>query len=142
VSRENVELIRRQIGDVDLVEVIRSDELWAERLAEIDEGFEEDFEFVVTVPGEPVVGHGFAEWREQFLEWTGPWESYEPKIEEIIDLGDRVVVLGTDSGRMKDMNRRVQTTGLVLYRFAGGRVARVEYYFDRQEGLRAAGLAA
>jgi hypothetical protein len=65
-----------------------------------------------------------------------------PRIEEIIDLGDRVVVLGTDSGRMKGLDHEVQgSKGLVLYTFEAGKVTRIEYFFDRDEGLQAAGLA-
>ena len=141
MSQENVELIRRQIGGVELSTVVADDALWAARLAEIEYGFHEDFEFVVFVPGEPVVGHGFAEWREQFREWAEPWESYMPDIEKIVDLGDRLVVLGTDRGRLRGAGQDVETSGLVQYLFEDGKVARVEYYLDRAEGLRAAGLS-
>ena len=141
MSQENIELVRRQIGEDDLAQVIRDDALWAARRAAIEEGFDEDFEFVVHVPGEPVSGRGFADFRAQFLDWMEPFETYEPNIEEIIDLGDRVVVLGKDRGRIKGADRDVDgPKGLVLYRFASGKVAQIEYFFDRTAGLRAAGL--
>jgi hypothetical protein len=47
VPKENVELVRRQIGDVDLARVLRDDEAWAVRLADIEPHFRNDFEFVV-----------------------------------------------------------------------------------------------
>jgi ketosteroid isomerase-like protein len=141
VSQEAVEVVRRQIGDVDLARVLRDDRAWAERLAEIEPHFEPDFEFVVFVPGNPETGRGFEEFRARFLDWVEPWETYRPNIEDILDLGDRVVVLGRDRGRMRGMDSEIEgPKGLVLYEFDGGRVSRVEYYFDRDEGLRKAGV--
>jgi hypothetical protein len=141
VFSENVELVRRQIGDVDLAAVLRDDEAWAARVAEIEAGFEADFEFVVRGPGEPVTGRGFEEWRTLFLDWIEPWETYRPGIEEIRDLGERVVVLGQDRGRMKGMDREIEgPKGLVLYTLQAGKIAGIEYFFDRGEGLKAAGL--
>jgi ketosteroid isomerase-like protein len=140
-SRENVDLVREHIGDVDLARVLRDDEAWAARLSEIEPHFKDDFEFVVLVPGEPVTGKGFDEFRVRFLDWIEPWETYQPNIEQIIDLGDRVVVLGRDHGRIKGADHNIEgPKGLVLYHFDAGRVTRVEYYFDRDQGLRAVGV--
>jgi ketosteroid isomerase-like protein len=140
VSKQNVELVRRQIGDVDLAQVLRDHDAWATRLADIEPFFKDDFEFVVAVPGEPVTGRGFDEFRRLFLDWLEPWETYQPNIEQILDLGDRVVVLGHDRGRIKGADRDVEARGLVLYHFEDEKVARIEYYLDRTQGLRAAGL--
>ena len=123
MSEENVDLVKRQIGDIDLAHVLRDDEAWAARLSDIESHFKMDFEFVAVVPGEPIAGRGFDEFRAMFLDWIEPWHTYQPNFERILDLGDRVVVFGRDRGRIK-----------------GAEVARVEYYFDRAEGLRAAGL--
>jgi ketosteroid isomerase-like protein len=141
VAKANVDLVRKQIGDVDLARVLRDDDAWAARLADIDSFFMDDFEFVVRVPGEPVTGKGFEEFRAGFLDWIEPWDTYLPKIDEILDLGDRVVVLGRDRGRIRGSDGEIEgPRGLVLYHFKEGIVARVEYYFDRDEGLRAAGI--
>jgi ketosteroid isomerase-like protein len=75
------------------------------------------------------------------LDWIEPWETYQPNIEQIIDLGDRVVVLGRDHGRIKRADHNIEgPKGLVLYHFDAGRVTRVEYYFDRDQGVRAVGV--
>jgi len=89
VAKANVDLVRKQIGDVDLARVLRDDDAWAARLADIDSFFMDDFEFVVRVPGEPVTGKGFEEFRARFVDWIEPWDTYLPKIEQILDLGDR-----------------------------------------------------
>jgi ketosteroid isomerase-like protein len=141
MSKENVDLVREHIGDVDLARVLRDDEAWAARLSEIEPHFKDDFEFVVLVPGEPVTGKGFDEFRVRFLDWIEPWETYQPNIEQIIDLGDRVVVVGRDHGRIKRADHNIEgPKGLVLYHFDAGRVTRVEYYFDRDQGLPAVGV--
>jgi ketosteroid isomerase-like protein len=143
MSIANVDLVRAQIGDVDLARVIRDDKARAGRLSEIESRFRDDFEFVVVVPGEPVTGTGFAEWRDVFLDWLQPWESYQPNIERIVDLGDRVVVLGRDRGRLRGAHNEIDgPKGLVHCHFDGGTVTRMEYYFDRDEGLRAVGIEA
>ena len=88
-----------------------------------------------------MTGKGFDEFCARFLDWIEPWETYQPSIEQILDLEDRVVVFGRDRGRVKGTDREIGgPQGLVLYRFDAGRVTRVEYYFDRDEGLRASGL--
>src|SRR5438477_2467803 len=69
VSEQNVELVRRQIGDVDLAQALRDNDAWASRLADIESFFKDDFEFVVAVPGEPVTGRGFESSAACF--WTG-----------------------------------------------------------------------
>ena len=108
VAKANVDLVRKQIGDVDLAWVLRDEDAWAARLADIDSFFMDDFEFVVRVPGEPVTGKGFAEFRAGFLDWIEPWDTYLPKIEEILDLGDRVVVLGRDRGRIRGSDGEIE----------------------------------
>jgi ketosteroid isomerase-like protein len=141
VSEENVDLVRRQIGDVDLARVLRDDQAWAARLSEIEPHFKTAFEFVALVPGEPIAGRGFGEFRDMFVDWIEPWDTYQPNIERIVDLGDRVVVFGRDRGRIKGANSEVDgPRGMVIYYFEAGKVARIEYYFDRAEGLRAAAL--
>ena len=84
-----------------MARVLRDEDAWAARLAEIDSFFMDDFEFVVRVLGEPVTGKGFEEFRAGFLDWIEPWDTYLPKIEQVLDLGDRVVVIGRDRGRIR-----------------------------------------
>jgi ketosteroid isomerase-like protein len=141
VSEGNVELVKRQIGAEDVVQVVADDRAWAARLAGIESRFAKDFEFIVHAPGERTVGHGFAELRAVFSDWMEPWDSYVPNIEKVLDLGDRVVVLGHDRGWMKGVDGEIDVKGAVIYEFDDGTVKRIEYYLDRSDGLRAAGLS-
>ena len=131
-------MVGEQIGDVDLARVLRDDEAWAARLAEIEPHFEEDFEFVVVVPGEPVTGKGFDEFRVRFRDWIEPWDlSAEHRADSRPRRSCRSVAPRSwkDPGTDRDIEG---PRGLVLYSFLAGRVTRVEYYFDRDQGLRAA----
>jgi ketosteroid isomerase-like protein len=141
MSAQAVEVVERHIGDSDWAAIVRDDSAWAAKLAELEPHFEPDFEFVVHVPGTPVIGSGFKEYRDRFRDWVEPWETYTPGIEEVRELGDQVLVLGRDRGRMKDTHSEVESPkGSVLYSFSGGLITRIEYFFDRESGMRAAGV--
>ena len=86
MAQANVELVKKNVGDVDMARVLRDDDAWAARLSDIESFFTHDFEFVVRVPGEPVTGTGFEEFRGRFLDWIEPWDTYWPNIEQILDL--------------------------------------------------------
>jgi hypothetical protein len=66
--------------------------------------------------------------------------SYRSEVEELVDLGDRVAVLVRDYDRRKGMEREVDAKGVAVYAFHGDKVARVEFHFDREEGIAAVGL--
>lgn len=141
MSEQNVEVVRRFIGNVDLAAVARDDEAWAARLEETGGRFRPGFEFVAHAPAGLVEGRGLGEYRAQLLDWIEPWETYMPRIEELIDLGDRVVVLGQDWGRLRGAEAEVEgPKGLVIYSFDANEIVGVELFFDREQGRRAAGL--
>jgi ketosteroid isomerase-like protein len=68
------------------------------------------------------------------------WEEIQTVPEEFRDLGDRVLVLGRQVGRGKGSGARVDAPLVGIFDFRGGRISRFRVYFDRAEGLRAAGL--
>jgi ketosteroid isomerase-like protein len=69
------------------------------------------------------------------------WEELRNVAEELRDLGDRVVVLGTTKGRGRASGAAVEVPYAAIYDFRGDRIWRIRAYFDRAEGLRAAGLS-
>ncbi len=72
--------------------------------------------------------------------WVAEWEELRFELEEVIDLGRRVVVAtrmvgsGVSSGAAGEMDC------VFIYTLAGGRVIREQIFFDRGEALEAAGL--
>ena len=69
------------------------------------------------------------------------WEELRNVAAEFRDLGDLVFVLGRLTGRGKGSGAPVDQQYAGIYDFRGDRVWRYRVYFDRAEGLRAAGLS-
>jgi hypothetical protein len=77
---------------------------------------------------------------EMWLDWLQPWATYCVDVEEVIDAGDRVVVLVRDRGRRHDMEAEVGLISGSVWEVRDGRIARVHFCGDRGEALAAAGL--
>ena len=69
------------------------------------------------------------------------WEELQLIAEEFHDLGDRVLVVGRQVGRARGSGAPVDQPTATILDFRGDRIWRVRAYFDRAEGLRAAGLS-
>ena len=69
------------------------------------------------------------------------WEELQNVAAEFRELGARVFVLGRLRGRGKGSGAPVDQQYAGIYDFRGDRVWRYRVYFDRAEGLRAAGLS-
>jgi ketosteroid isomerase-like protein len=79
---------------------------------------------------------------ERFLVDTSEnWEELQGVAEEFRDLGDRVLTLGRLTGRGKGSGAPVDQPYAAILDFRGDRIWRFRAYFDRAEGLRAAGLS-
>lgn len=76
-----------------------------------------------------------------FAQWFGAFEEPELQVVETIDAGDRVFAWIEFSGRGISSGAPVEMQQAQVFTFRDGKVARVEEYFDRAEGLVAAGLA-
>jgi ketosteroid isomerase-like protein len=82
------------------------------------------------------------EGAERFVAETSEnWEELQNTPEEFRDLGDRVLVLGRLRGRGKGSGAPVDQPYVGIFDFRGDRIWRNRTYFDRAEGLRAAGLS-
>ena len=141
MPEQNVELVRALQPQADLVALFGDDVTADAARAVASPFFEPDFEIVFIQPLERSTHRGFDGLRAAWVDWLTPWESYRTEIEDVIDLGDRVAVLTRDFGRREGMNREVDFKGVAVYFFNNGKIARVEFHFDRREGLAAIGLA-
>ena len=104
--------------------------------------FHEDVEIVAPsfVAGEGVRFVGLEGLRALWLDWLDPWESYRVEVEDVIDAGDDAVVLVRDFGRRAGMTAEVSVVGGAVWTLRDGRVARVAFYLNRGEALKAVGL--
>lgn len=146
MSSANVELVRALLGPFeqgDIIPLWRDDAVFAAMGEAIADLLTPDFEcvFVREDIGRSCY-HGTEGLRAAWLDWLAPWESYHAGVEDVIDAGGgRVVVLTRDHARPKGASEEVQFLGAPIWTVRDGRVARIEFYFNRAEGLAAAGLA-
>jgi ketosteroid isomerase-like protein len=79
--------------------------------------------------------------RAAWLDWLSPWDSYRTEVEDVIDAQEgRVLVLARDYARPKGTDAEVYFSGAPIWTVRDGKIARIEFYWNRAEGLRAAGL--
>jgi ketosteroid isomerase-like protein len=141
VSQETVEIVRALQPQGDMVGMFRDDEVAAAATAAAAPLFEPDFEVLfVRSDIERATYRGFEGLRSAFVDWLEPWDSYRAEIEELVDLGDRVAVLTRDYGRRRGMEREIDFKGMSVYVFRGDKISRIEFHFDREEGIAAVGL--
>ncbi len=78
--------------------------------------------------------------RESWWDWLAPWATYRTEIEDVIDGGDRVLVLVFDFGRRAVGAPEVKSSNAAIWTVRDGKVARVEFYADRAVAIEAVGL--
>lgn len=125
VRKDNVEVVREMLENY-----LRGD--YAAALPV----FADDVEVVTSIERY----HGLAGVVEEAQRWEGMWNDYRFEVDDLVDAGDKVVLLYHQSGTSK-------TSGVVLEERAGwvytlreGKIARVEMFQDRSSAFRAAGL--
>lgn len=145
MSHENVEIVRALLAPFeqgDCAPLFRDDDLNASITAASEPFFTPDFVCVFVREDVGRSEHpGLGGLREAWLDWLQPWDNYWPGVEEVIDAGNgRVVVLTRDRAGLRDSEREVSFAGAPVWHVRDGRVARIEFYWSRDEGLKAVGL--
>jgi hypothetical protein len=105
--------------------------------------FDPAFVSVKHLPGaEPEAAQGLYGLRAGWLDWLAPWASYRTEIEEMIDLGDRVVTVLCDYGRRGPDAPEVALKSATVWTVSDVLIVRAEFYAGgRVEALAAVGLA-
>jgi ketosteroid isomerase-like protein len=130
---ENVALVRAVIesfsqGDLEYPFAVYDPDIVWENFSPAPPGMEEVYE-----------GHDGV--RRFWRQWLASWERVEFEQQRYIDAGDQVVVF-------QRMNTRGRTSGVEmdfsdyaqLWTLRDGKVVRMQFYADRDDALRAAGL--
>jgi len=140
MSRENVELVKALYPepDTDIVQLFQDDETFARMVGPL---LTDDFQSVMVFPAETRTYAGPEGFRKIWLDWLAPWATYRSTIDELIDVGERVVLLLRDYGRRKDMETEIELIGASICTIRDRKIARWEDYADRADALEAAGLA-
>ena|SRR5436190_934393 len=136
---QNVELLRAMLPgpDTDVANLLRDDALFTQTAEALAGLFDPNVEAVPAWRGTGTTYSGIEGFREMWLDWLQPWATYHVQVEEMIEVGDRVVVLVRDSARRHDMDVEVELISGSVWSFRDGKIARVEFHANRHE-LRAA----
>jgi ketosteroid isomerase-like protein len=142
MSQESVELAKALLPQpgTDIVPLIRDEDGFALVRETLSPFLTDDFESVMVWPAVSRTYPGPEGLRKNWLDWLEPWATYRSTYEQLIDVGERVVVLLRDHGRRKDMETEVELIGATILTFRGGKLARWEDYADRTTALEAVGL--
>jgi ketosteroid isomerase-like protein len=94
----------------------------------------------ITLGHEPV--YRGREERIRFQErWRAEWGEFRFEPEELIDLGDRLLLVGRVTGTGLSSGVAVDNDWADLFTISAGRAIREQVFFDRAEALEAAGLS-
>jgi hypothetical protein len=139
VSRQNVELIRAFIPapDLDVASLFRDESRFAAAREALSPLFDPEFESVAVWQGGTTYS-GVEGFRQMWLDWLQPWATYHVHVDEVIDAGDRVVVLVRDRARRHDVDAEVELISGSVWEVRNDRLARVEFCGNRDEALEAA----
>jgi ketosteroid isomerase-like protein len=102
-----------------------------------------EFETVmVPQDGPPLVYDGIEGFREALTDWLTPWEEFRFEVEELIPVGDMLMLLVRQTGTTKHGGVEVTTDSATVWWAPEGRIRRASFYIDRRDAWKAAGLAA
>jgi ketosteroid isomerase-like protein len=134
MSQENVEALKRGFAAVSRLD-------GESMLKELDPEIEFRPRFQVMLGGKAAVYWGHDGVREAFRDLYGALDWIKPEIQEVRDLGDRIVALGRLSVRGKESGAEAESSAGWVVDLKNGKAVRVAEYLDRQEALEAAGLS-
>jgi ketosteroid isomerase-like protein len=135
---ENVELVRSMHPGpgFDLAPLINDDQAtdwWSELLAQ---RFDSAVRGTMRLPGlEPQSYLGLEGLRDAWRAWLEHWKSYHDEIEEVIDGGERVVVVHLCRGRPAAGEPEVAHRSATVWTIREGRVALVDFNVPCSEAL-------
>ena len=142
MSQQNVDLVLGLFlaPDVDYVEVLGNDSLWAGYAEALAPSVHADFECANHEFRGERRYTGLDGLRAFMLDWTAPWVTYRIETEEAIDLGERVLMLNRDRGRRVGSTQEVEGRLAALWTICDGKITRLDAYPDRADALKAVGL--
>jgi ketosteroid isomerase-like protein len=143
MSQENVELVvgLYPASEVDYVQLFGDDSLWTEWAGGLAPLVHSDFECVMYEFGSEKRYVGVDGLRAFMLDWTAPWITYRIEIEEVVDLGARVLLLNHDRGCREGSTQEVRGRLGAVFTVREGKIARLDAYTTRADALEAVGLS-
>ena len=131
MSAQNVEIIRRMmeawwVGDYDVARAALDPQI--------------EWHDPREMAGSQPVYRGHAGVEASIRNWVGTWDDFRYEPRELIDAGDKVLVIGRQSGRGKGSQVDVGSDLFHLWTLHDGKAVEMRMFTDRDEALEAAGL--
>ena len=130
MSQENVEIVRRlndawAAGDFKAaLELMHPKIVWREPPDQ---------------PGSDAF-HGHAGVAQSIQRWVGAWEDWRYECEELMDAGDQIIQIGSQSGRGKGSGARVASPLCHVWTLRDGLIVEMQMFSQREQALEAVGL--
>jgi ketosteroid isomerase-like protein len=145
MSQENVEIVKAAHvpSGTDLTRLFADDSGAPARLEAAAPLFHPQFEFEVHgAVTNTLRGRGLLELVDTWREWMEAYDVYWTEVEDFLDAGeDQVLVVLRDHGRPKGSDAEIKQVGASLWTLRDRKVARIDFYPSREQGLEAAGLS-
>jgi ketosteroid isomerase-like protein len=84
--------------------------------------------------------HGVQGFRDFLRDWLEPWDEYEFQLQELREVGDKVLVLARQAGSSHASGVRVEMEVAHVLTYHRGKNIRMEIYASPHDGLQAVGL--
>ena len=111
-----------------------------ERVEGLRSGFEA-WKSSGVFPGTDSIYRGHAGLRRFWTTFREPWESLQVRVDQVRDLGDQIVLLGTFEGHARDGMSVQREAAWNFGGYVGDLALRVDAYGTWKEALEAVGLA-
>ena len=144
MSAGNVELVRslHPPPGTDLAQNFRDESRWGAVAAAWAPVLAPDFRCAAHgyLEGDGETFEGLEGLRYLWLEWLSPWASYRTEIEDVLDVGDRALVLVRDFGTRTGEEHEVADSAAAIWTVREGKVTEITFYADRATAFRVVGL--
>jgi hypothetical protein len=95
----------------------------------------------IARPDDVAAGTGHQRLIQIVTSWVTAWDEWREEIEEIRDLGSRVLVLSVQRGRGKGSGVEVEARWAVVYELDSGVITGMRIHPNSDEALKTAGLS-
>jgi ketosteroid isomerase-like protein len=144
VSAANVELVRslHPPPGTDLARTFRDEARWTAVAAAFAPVLAPDFRCAAHgyLEGDGETFEGLEGLRYLWLEWLSPWASYRTEIEDLVDLGERVLVLVRDFGTRTGEEHEIADSAAAIWTVREGELSEIRFCAERATAFRIVGL--
>jgi ketosteroid isomerase-like protein len=144
MSAENVELVRSLLPppDVDVKALVNDDAAALRQREAIEHHYDPAVQCTMRFPGMAPVTYpgGLDGLREAWRDWLNSWDSYRVEIDDVLDGGERVLVVHRGTGRHSTTAEEVTRRRATVWTIRKGLVARVDFNVPYDEALVESGI--